>query len=271
MESHAPEVVRLSQHGEQLKDEYFSEMLKYVELAESDKDNKTKFLGLMELQRKAMRYFNHFENFISNSDLLGAHSNERWAMDLAKNCAILFPIIIKHHEMYKKWCGDLGEKYSPPAEGCYSYMQEMVAGYLPDRIEEFQKKFSDANLPCSGFGHPRRSPSSQTAVQDQASGSVVVGLSGSAEADILNKAMARGVERRESIQQTGILGSLFTRKTEKVTREGQYDDINKKHISGRLTFGAVVVIAVVAVGLVWYVFGQHGDTQAQTRPITATK
>jgi hypothetical protein len=111
--------------------------------------------AILECQRKGNAYFNHAEEFVGNSDLLGAHNCDLWAQGFAEDCAEILKSMPAHYELI-----GIGFVASPrlsnvsfrPGDTAYANMQRMVTRYLTkEQAKEIEHRFCLAGLPIYGF------------------------------------------------------------------------------------------------------------------------
>jgi len=110
--------------------------------------------AVLDYQRKATTYFNYAEEFVGNSDLLGARQSRFWAQGFAEDCFAILELIPQHFELLRLEFNKLD--LSPtvgcePAPNAFANMQRMVALYLPEQKADMCTKFQDSDLPIYGF------------------------------------------------------------------------------------------------------------------------
>nr|WP_298114087.1 hypothetical protein [uncultured Pseudomonas sp.] len=117
-------------------------------------DVQKKGSALIEYQQKATAYFNSAENFVGDSELLGARHSKHWAQGFAEDCSTILESMVQHFELLRLEFNNLGLS---PVESCepsptaFANMQRMVVQYLPKRQEALRKIFEDNRLPVYGF------------------------------------------------------------------------------------------------------------------------
>lgn len=156
MRANEQSVIVEQEKSQKLKEEFNA---KFIEFNNSDQCIE-KFQGLYN---SAVNYFNSTENFVANSDLLGAHYNDNWVVNLAETCLSILESISIFYEFLDKKSksdsefNDIIQLYrvSPTA---YSSMQKIVKHYLPDYVPAIKSKFEEYNLPVHGFQSSGYSP-----------------------------------------------------------------------------------------------------------------
>ena len=111
--------------------------------------------ALLECQKHANAYFNHAEDFVGNSNLLGAHTSALWAQGFAENCAEILGSMPGYFEFLGTGFQNssrLGGVPYMPGETAYANMQRMVVRYLSRGVaKELEDKFDRVGLPTYGF------------------------------------------------------------------------------------------------------------------------
>jgi hypothetical protein len=113
-----------------------------------------KVQGLLHYQNKATECFNGAENFVGNSELLGARESPHWAQGYAEDCYALLESMPQHFDLLRVEFEKLG--LSPtascePGSTAFANMQRIVSLYLPDKKSELCKTFKENKLPVYGF------------------------------------------------------------------------------------------------------------------------
>lgn len=155
--THEQDVVRAREKTADLKKSYMNSIRAFIE-SKSKQDPEAKSLFL-DLQRNGNSYFNYVENFVGDSDLLGAHQNGRWVIGLAEDCAAVLESLVGHiqllREFAKQETPELLESIEPN-KTAYANMQRMVQTYLTkERISQVRSKLESADLPVYGFDNHR--------------------------------------------------------------------------------------------------------------------
>lgn len=115
---------------------------------------------LLECQRLGANYFNALENFVANSDLLGAHDKGGWITNFAETCHSVLDAYLNHMAVLRLHASYLTQVKVEPDTLSMASLQRMVKAYCPK--DEFKKQFEafkKANLPTQGFtvaAHPDR-------------------------------------------------------------------------------------------------------------------
>jgi len=110
---------------------------------------------LLKCQQSANAYFNHAEEFVGNSSLLGAHDDALWAQGFAEDCAEILLAMPGHYELMKtgfEGSESLFRLTWKPADTAFANLQRMVVRYLAkQKIKEIEKEFRKKGLPTYGF------------------------------------------------------------------------------------------------------------------------
>lgn len=134
----------------------------------------------LEIQRRGTAYFNYAEEFVGNSDLLGAHSSDLWAQGFAEDCVEILGSMPDHYQLLSIAFGNVPELRglaTTPGPTAYANMQRMVVLYLDGKTsKDLKKKFSTAGLPTYGFDNEvtRKSSSKQKTILSYAFGVIFV-------------------------------------------------------------------------------------------------
>ena len=85
-------------------------------------------------QQSASAYFNYAEEFVGNSDLLGAHASALWAQGFAEDCAEILKSMPDYFTFLDHAFSKLGSPVPRetllPGSTAYANMQRMVRKYL---------------------------------------------------------------------------------------------------------------------------------------------
>ena len=112
-------------------------------------------------QQSASAYFNYAEEFVGNSDLLGAHASALWAQGFAEDCAEILKSMPDYFTFLDHAFSKLGSPVSRetllPGSTAYANMQRMVRKYLTaSECKTLRQKFEDSDLPVYGFENEAR-------------------------------------------------------------------------------------------------------------------
>ena len=144
-------VVEAEQAADKLKQAYMAYILPLAR-AYSTTGQEFTIDELLECQRLGNCYFNHYENFVAGSDLLGAHETGNWITNFAENCHAVLESYVRHMETLRHHAAYLPGINVEPGRTAMAGMQRTVKAYCTK--EEFKtlfKAFRDANLPTKGF------------------------------------------------------------------------------------------------------------------------
>ncbi|WP_337153708.1 hypothetical protein [Pseudomonas protegens] len=110
---------------------------------------------LVECQRLGNAFYNSWELFVANSDLLGAHRVGNWITTFAESCHSILKSYLIHIATLRRHAQYLTQVQVEPDEHAMASMQRMVKAYCtPDKSQDLQQAFTDANLPTVGFIMP---------------------------------------------------------------------------------------------------------------------
>lgn len=110
---------------------------------------------LMVCHQLATRYFNFAEDFVGNSDLLGAHKNGMWVTGFAENCAAILRAAIEHRRFVGSHAAIFGGHLPSVDENAFANMQRMVKKYLSrEESAALRAEFEAHKLPIVGFQMP---------------------------------------------------------------------------------------------------------------------
>ncbi len=149
------DVVNAKSRIAELKSAYMTSLNNYI--SHSQQPNNNGFSGILDCQKKGAEYFNYVEEFVGNSDLLGAHSSSLWAQGFAEDCAEILKSMPQHFEFlqnsFSKTSANL-DNHILPTGTAYANMQRMVVKYLDQsNVEEIKKLFIKSRLPVYGFNN----------------------------------------------------------------------------------------------------------------------
>jgi hypothetical protein len=134
-----------------------------------DKDDQTASRdAILRCQQSANAYFNYAEEFVGNSDLLGAHDSALWVQGFAEDCAEILKSMPDYFTFLSRAFSKLGNAVSRetllPSGTAYANMQRMVTRYLISAERKaLKKKLEEAGLPVYGFSNAARNAMSRTA------------------------------------------------------------------------------------------------------------
>lgn len=156
------DVVNAKSQIAQLKAAYLAVLSKAANSKPSSAEYKS---VVLECQQRGNAYFNFAEEFVGDSDLLGAHRSGLWAQGFAEDCAELLRSLPAHVDFLKTafaHVSGLGPSSALPGPTAYGNMQRMVVAYLTPTIsKELEKQFKAEGLPIYGFQHEARNPMSK--------------------------------------------------------------------------------------------------------------
>lgn len=147
------DVVRAKAQIAGFKQLFLASISKYLSIPSIDEIGRQQ--AILECQQKGSAYFNYAEEFVGNSDLLGAHKNALWAQGFAEDCAEMLKSMPDYYYLLSTAFAklpDLSGITSNPGSTAYANMQRMVVRYLTEsEIRSLKEKFVGASLPTYGF------------------------------------------------------------------------------------------------------------------------
>jgi hypothetical protein len=157
--THEQDVVAAKSQLASLKAEYMSELTTYMALAEVAAGERC--AAVLRCQQKGNAYFNYAEEFVGNSDLLGAHESALWAQGFAEDCAEILKSLPGHIDFlsnaFQGAQVECSRDQLRPGSTAYANMQRMVVRYLtPVERDSVRKVFEKAGLPVYGFRNEAR-------------------------------------------------------------------------------------------------------------------
>lgn len=141
-----------------LKAEYLKAVEEYIS---HDKQNQQSSLkAILNCQQAGASYFNFVEEFVGNSDLLGAHESALWAQGFAEDCAEILKSMPAHFQLLSAgFAGMNGPSADQilPGSTAFANMQRMVMKYLnPAESRTIKSTFEQSGLPIYGFTNEAR-------------------------------------------------------------------------------------------------------------------
>ena len=174
------DVVRARNELAKLKSDYMVAIDAY--LSTEPKSGPEAKAAVLEVQKLGAAYYNYAENFVGDSDLLGAHKSDLWAQGFAEDCAEYLGSMLDHFGFLAQAFEQLPELRAlktTPAPTAYASMQRMVATYLNGNLaKDLRKRFIASGLPVYGFDNEvtPKSSSNMKTIMSYAFGTVVIGL-----------------------------------------------------------------------------------------------
>lgn len=149
------DVVNAKNRISELKSVYMRSISNYINHSKNLKNNG--LAEILECQKSGTAYFNYVEEFVGNSNLLGAHNSSLWAQGFAEDCAEILKSMPSHFELlrggFSKANAQLGEHILPSGTA-FANMQRMVLKYLtPSQSAEIKNIFINSKLPIYGFNN----------------------------------------------------------------------------------------------------------------------
>lgn len=152
------DVVAAKERLAHLKTAYLKVVGEYIFHDTQDKEESLR--AILNCQQTGASYFNFAEEFVGNSDLLGAHVCALWAQGFAEDCAEILKSMPAHFQLLTAGLSQLSaEAYDEalPGSTAFANMQRMVVKYLKsDESKRIQSLFEQSGLPIYGFKNEAR-------------------------------------------------------------------------------------------------------------------
>lgn len=141
-----------------LKAEYLKAVGKYI--SHDKRDQQSSLNAILKCQQAGATYFNFVEEFVGNSDLLGAHESALWAQGFAEDCAEILKSMPAHFQLLSAGFAGLNGLTTDqigPGSTAFANMQRMVMKYLSaTESNTIKSSFEKSNLPIYGFTNEAR-------------------------------------------------------------------------------------------------------------------
>ncbi len=141
-----------------LKTEYLKAVGQYI--SHDKLDQQSSLNAVLNCQQAGASYFNFVEEFVGNSDLLGAHESALWAQGFAEDCAEILKSMPAHFQLLSAgFAGLNGPTIDQirPGSTAFANMQRMVMKYLnPTESNTIKSSFEQSGLPIYGFTNEAR-------------------------------------------------------------------------------------------------------------------
>lgn len=164
--THEQDVVATKSQLANLKADYMNELMTYLALTNDASSERERRAAIVRCQQKGTAYFNYVEEFVGNSDLLGAHESPLWAQGFAEDCAEILRSIPGHIDFlvtaFHSARLECSLGHLIPGPTAYANMQRMVVKYLTTSVQKsIRKQFEEVGLPVYGFKNEARDYMSQ--------------------------------------------------------------------------------------------------------------
>jgi hypothetical protein len=163
--THEQDVVDAKARISRLKSAYMNDIQAFIDASSAGPTQDRS--AVLACQKSGTAYFNYAEEFVGNSDLLGAHRSALWAQGFAEDCAEILRSLPAHIEFlrgaFKKANIDIPDQCLVPGRTAFANMQRMVTKYLtPEVSNEIKTKLLESGLPVYGFQNEAREFMSKT-------------------------------------------------------------------------------------------------------------
>lgn len=152
----------------ELKAAYSATVTKYTDIANVARDGAEARAAALEAQKRGAEYFNYAEEFVGNSDLLGAHASDFWAQGFAEDCVEILSSMPMHYRLLRHAFDcfpDLRQLSTLPGPTAFANMQRMLVAHISKPlVKNLRAEFKENGLPTYGFDNiaKTRSPSRWT-------------------------------------------------------------------------------------------------------------
>lgn len=141
-----------------LKNIYLKAVEHYI--SHDAQDEEKSLSAILNCQQAGAGYFNFAEEFVGNSDLLGAHGCALWAQGFAEDCAEILKSMPAHFQLlnagFSRLSGTTPDQ-TIPGSTAFANMQRMVVKYLSSHESKtIQSLFEKSGLPTYGFRNEAR-------------------------------------------------------------------------------------------------------------------
>lgn len=126
----------------------------FLEFEQSDAALSEKQKQCRAIYDRAIDHFNICEQSVANSDLLGAHKNERWVRTKAETSLNTLDAIVQFQESFHGLCGKLQVEIPPFSPTAFAAMQRLVSEHFPEEASTLRGRFTANKLPTFGFDRP---------------------------------------------------------------------------------------------------------------------
>ena len=149
---------KIENDGERLKTKYFDTLQHFVEHNNTNSSKEHIYNDLLDVNKVAVDFFNHYESFVGKSDLFDVYKKEQWAQNFYETCYNVLDNIVKYYSTIKSICEKNSIKYTnfEPSPFSFQAMQRIVFNFLRDKAEiqkvkKLKESFKELNLPTGGF------------------------------------------------------------------------------------------------------------------------
>ncbi|MDD2468329.1 MAG: hypothetical protein PHI97_30485 [Desulfobulbus sp.] len=139
----------------ELKSSYMNAVSQYIQSTKTS-GNEEIIKNLLACQKTGNEYFNYAEEFVGNSDILGAHKSALWAQGFAEDCAEILKSLPIHIELltksFSRYMPNFDLSILAPGNTAYANMQRMIVKYLNiEEVNNLRSLLNKAELPIYGF------------------------------------------------------------------------------------------------------------------------
>jgi len=151
--SNEQSVVQQRQRVAELQRAYRDAIASFLTVKEAALTGSEAERQLATIHGLARDYFSAQEEFVGDSSLLGARSDDEWALGFAEDCYAVLLAVVAHYKFIQATCNRYSlpyERYVPVATA-YAGMQRTVRKYLPDYVPTLLSDFNALAIPSRGL------------------------------------------------------------------------------------------------------------------------
>lgn len=152
------DVVAAKENMAVLKEAYKEAINNYI--CHETNDTQAGYRAILACQQSGANYFNFVEEFVGNSNLLGAHASSLWVQGFAEDCGEVLKSMPSHFQLLNAGFSKIDDfplDKVKPSGTAYANMQRMTKKYLKSSESSgIRKMFEDAGLPIYGFKNEAR-------------------------------------------------------------------------------------------------------------------
>jgi len=146
-------IIQLQDKANKLKDEY---KVKLRRIIEKKQNNTLGINDILEVYEAGNKYFNFYEKFVGESELLGGHKREKWVISFAEDCFTILKNYIEHINFIRGWQKEFEGIEVKPSKCAMANLQRMVVEYLnKDLVKNLKEEFIKNSLPICGFSYKK--------------------------------------------------------------------------------------------------------------------
>ncbi|MDY4384726.1 hypothetical protein [Pectobacterium brasiliense] len=160
---------------QKLKKDYM-DVIKPIVINKMENGIKPNLVQVLDCHIVGNKYFNYLEDFVGQSDLLGAHISGLWITSFSETCLGVLKSYIEHMEFINSYSDLLKGNDIKPDISSFANIQRIVKNYL--KKEEWKPVYDDferLKLPVKGF-ISKAHKDKQNATEKQQAASILIGV-----------------------------------------------------------------------------------------------